>query len=143
VRLWSLHPSHLDARGLVALWREALLAQKVLRGLTRGYKHHPQLERFRAHPKPVAAIATYLSAVSDEAVRRGYRFDARKIAPGRTRTRIAVTRGQLAYERRHLLRKLKSRSPKDYVAHSKVKTRPHPLFRVKPGFVADWERASA
>lgn len=141
--MWSLHPSHLDSRGLVALWREALLAQKVLRGLTRGYRHHPQLERFRAHPKPLAAIATYLSAVSDEAVERGYRFDARKIGAGRTKVRIAVTRGQLAYERRHLLRKLKSRSPKEYAAHRKLKMRPHPLFLVKPGLVADWERASA
>ncbi|HEU5178767.1 MAG TPA: pyrimidine dimer DNA glycosylase/endonuclease V, partial [Burkholderiales bacterium] len=32
MRLWSLHPKYLDARGLVALWREALLAQAVLRG---------------------------------------------------------------------------------------------------------------
>ena len=27
MRIWSLHPEYLDARGLVALWREALLAQ--------------------------------------------------------------------------------------------------------------------
>lgn len=140
MRLWSLHPSHLDARGLVALWREALLAQKVLRGLTRGYKHHPQLERFRAHPKPVAAIATYLAAVSGEAVRRGYSFDARRIAAGRTRGKIPVTRGQLAYERGHLLRKLKARAPKDYAVQRKAKFKTHPLFRVKAGGVAGWER---
>lgn len=143
MRLWSLHPSHLDSRGLVALWREALLAQKVLQGLTRGYRHHPQLARFRAHPKPLAAIATYLSAVRDEAVRRGYHFDARKIGTGRSKGRIAVTRGQLAYERGHLLRKLRVRSPKDWAAQRKLKTRPHPLFLVKPGLVADWERAPA
>jgi hypothetical protein len=29
-RIWSLHPKYLDARGLVALWREGLLAQAVL-----------------------------------------------------------------------------------------------------------------
>ena len=54
MRLWTLHPRYLDARGLVALWREALLAQKVLRGKTRGYRAHPQLQRFReqADPKP-------------------------------------------------------------------------------------------
>lgn len=140
MRLWSLHPSHLDSRGLVALWREALLAQKVLRGLTRGYKHHPQLARFRAHPKPVAAIASYLAAVREEAVRRGYHFDARKIGAGRSKGKIAVTRGQVAYERGHLLRKLKVRSPKDYAVQRKVKIRPHPLFRTAPGGVADWER---
>jgi hypothetical protein len=138
--LWSLHPSHLDSRGLVALWREALLAQKVLRGLTRGYKHHPQLARFRAQPKPVAAIASYLAAVAAEASRRGYRFDARKIAAGRMRGKIAVTRGQLAYERGHLLRKLKVRSPKDHAVQRNAKLKIHPLFRAAAGGVADWER---
>ena len=140
MRLWSLHPSHLDAKGLVALWREALLAQKVLRGLTKGYKHHPQLARFRAHPRPVAAIATYLMAVSDEAVRRGYEFNVRKIAPVRTTLRIPVTRGQLSYERGHLLRKQKVRAPKDYAANKTIALKPHPSFRKVGGGIADWER---
>ncbi|MDP3542616.1 MAG: pyrimidine dimer DNA glycosylase/endonuclease V [Elusimicrobiota bacterium] len=129
MRLWSLRPSYLDARGLTALWREGLLAQKVLRGLTRGYRHHPQLARFREQPKPVAAIASYLEAVSQEAVRRGYHFDARKIAQGRTKSKLPLTRGQLAFERGHLPRKLKFR--------------PHPLFRLTPGSVAAWERSPA
>jgi len=60
VRLWSISPGYLDARGLVALWREALLAQKVLMGLTRGYTRHPQLERFRRTSDPVLYIGTYL-----------------------------------------------------------------------------------
>lgn len=140
MRLWSLHPSYLDARGLTALWREGLLAQKVLRGLTRGYRHHPQLARFRARPKPVAAIASYLEAVLEEAVRRGYRFDARKIGAGRMRGTMPVTRGQLAFERGHLLRKLKVRSPRDYAARRKLALRPHPLFHAVPGGVAAWER---
>jgi len=55
VRLWSVHPEYLDSRGLVALWREALLAQAVLRGETRGYRRHPRLARFRARPDPTAA----------------------------------------------------------------------------------------
>ena len=141
MRLWSLHPSHLDAKGLVALWRESLLAQKVLRGLTKGYKSHPQLARFRAHPKPVAAVATYLAGVSAEALRRGYSFDARKIAPARTKTRIAVTRGQLAYERAHLLRKLKVRAPGVWAAQRKEKLGLHPLFTAVAGGVEHWERA--
>ncbi|HKX52383.1 MAG TPA: pyrimidine dimer DNA glycosylase/endonuclease V [Nitrosospira sp.] len=37
MRLWTLHPRYLDTKGLVAAWREALLAQKVLSGLTSGY----------------------------------------------------------------------------------------------------------
>jgi hypothetical protein len=140
MRLWSLHPSHLDARGLVALWREALLAQKVLRGLTKGYRRHPQLARFRAHPSPVAAIAAYLAGVSEEAIRRGYSFDARKIVAGRARTKIPVTRGQLAFERKHLLRKLKLRAPKDYARERTLETTLHPSFRAVPGGVAVWER---
>ena len=72
MRLWTVHPSYLDARGLVALWREALLAQKVLLGKTKGYKAHPQLARFREAGDPVAVIASYLAAVHQEAAARGY-----------------------------------------------------------------------
>src|SRR5215469_13636323 len=73
MRLWTIHPKHLDAKGLVALWREALLAQKVLQGRTRGYRHHPQLFRFQATRNPAATIASYLAVVHEESVRRGYR----------------------------------------------------------------------
>src|SRR5579862_5032823 len=79
MRLWTLHPKYLDAKGLVALWREALLAQKVLRGKTKGYRHHPQLARFKAHENPVVALAAYLREVHKEAKRRGYAFDGSKI----------------------------------------------------------------
>jgi hypothetical protein len=43
MRLWSLHPQYLDPAGLVAVWREGLLARAVFAGQTTGYKHHPQL----------------------------------------------------------------------------------------------------
>ena len=66
MRLWTLHPKYLDAKGLVALWREALLAQKVLRGATKGYRHHPQLLRFSNSKNPPAALAAYLKAVHEE-----------------------------------------------------------------------------
>src|SRR5579863_4401842 len=98
MRLWSLHPSMLDRMGLVALWREALLAQKVLRGATKGYHHHPQLDRFRQSRNPARAIANYLWSVADEAHHRGYQFDLSKIAMPRGRATIPVTKGQLAYE---------------------------------------------
>jgi hypothetical protein len=97
MRLWTVHPRYLDAQGLVALWREALLAQKVLQGDTKGYKNHPQLMRFRATSDPQAAIATYLSAVVDEAVSRGYAFDASKIAIARVSITIDESEGQLLY----------------------------------------------
>ena len=82
MRIWSLHPSLLDRRALVACWRETLLAQKVLRGLTRGYMNHPQLIRFRAHPQPLEAVATYLSGLADEADARGYSFNRALIGAG-------------------------------------------------------------
>src|SRR3954469_9796324 len=111
MRLWTLHPKYLDPQGLVALWREALLARAVLRGETRGYKHHPQLDRFRAHGQPRSAINAYLAGVYGEAVARGYAFDAAKIGPVRAIALIPVSRGQIDHEWRHLLGKLMARSP--------------------------------
>jgi len=141
MRLWSLHPGYLDQKGLVALWREGLLAQAVLKGQTKGYRNHPQLQRFRAQPSPVSAIAAYLRAVHAEAVQRGYRFDAGKIASGATAPLIDVTQGQLEFEWRHLIAKLEARAPawRDALG-APDKLAPHPLFRAIPGGIEDWER---
>ncbi|WP_394551719.1 pyrimidine dimer DNA glycosylase/endonuclease V [Agromyces sp. MMS24-JH15] len=143
MRLWSLHPRYLDAAGLVAAWREALLAQKVLAGLTTGYTAHPQLARFRG--RPAEAIGTFLHGLADEADARAYRFDRTRITSGRDDSlRIPVADGQLAYEWAHLVAKLASRSPgrlrelgvDDPAA---VLPDPHPLFVVVPGPVEAWE----
>lgn len=82
MRLWSLHPSYLDAKGLVAAWREALLAQKVLAGATHGYRQHPQLVRFRDTDEPRAAMSAFLRGIHREATARGYTFDVEKIIRG-------------------------------------------------------------
>lgn len=144
MRLWSLHPSHLDAKGLVALWREGLLAQKVLLGQAKGYRAHPQLERFRADPDPVAAIGSYLWAVHAEASRRGYRFDATKIVVAVADVAevplMTVTAGQLAYEWAHLQAKLERRSPEVYARNQARRPEAHPRFTVVPGEVEPWER---
>jgi hypothetical protein len=140
MRLWSLHPRYLDPRGLVALWREGLLAQAVLSGRTRGYRHHPQLARFLASPSPRRHIAAYLRQVHAEASRRGYRFDAAKIGRGGPVAPLPVTRGQLDYEWGHLARKLRARAPALRGRLAAVKRpRAHPLFRVVAGGIADWE----
>lgn len=139
MRLWSLHPQYLDTKGLCALWREGLLAQKVLAGRTRGYRHHPQLQRFKRHRRPIAAIATYLVHVRREAERRGFRFRA-GIAPARCRTRLVVSDGQLRYELAHLRKKLWSRDrARAHALRSLRLPSPHPLFAVRPGPVAPWE----
>jgi hypothetical protein len=141
MRLWSLHPSLLDSRGLVALWREALLAQKVLRGATQGYRHHPQLERFRESGNPVRAIANYLWSVADEATERGYNFDVSKIARKRGETVIPVTRGQLAYELTHLKQKLQRRDPKRLKLVERLeRVKANPIFKAVKGPPASWER---
>ena len=140
MRLWSLHPKYLDPQGLVALWREALLAQAVIAGRTRGYRHHPQLRRLLAAPSPRKAIAAYLRGVHAEATRRGYRFDATKIGRGGEVESLTVSRGQLAYEREHLRRKLEHRSPAWLAGLPAVsRPQPHPLFRIVAGGVAEWE----
>ncbi len=141
MRLWSLHPKHLDAAGLVALWREGLLAKAVLTGKTKGYKHHPQLDRFKGTRRPAASLNAYLAEVHAESVRRGYRFDKRKLAGAKARGTLVVTRGQLEFEWEHLLRKLRRRSPAAFQAAKKA-GRPscHPLFTIRAGPIADWER---
>lgn len=142
MRLWTLHPRYLDARGLVALWREALLAQAVLGGQTRGYTRHPQLQRFRDCPAPMAAIAAYLHGVRAEACVRGYRFDAAKILSGPGAVQVESTLGQLGYEWKHLATKLRARDPSwlaNFVAVDFPE--PHPLFRLVPGPIAAWEVA--
>jgi hypothetical protein len=141
MRLWSVHPSYLDRQGLLALWREALLARAVLRGRTRGYRHHPQLHRFRSHRNPRAAISTYLRAVQVEATRRGYLFDAGKVGRGRVRSLLPVTAGQMAHEWQHLLRKLAVRSPSQYRQLRAIRRpRCHPLLRRRAGPIEPWER---
>ena len=141
MRLWTLHPRYLDPQGLVAAWREALLAQKVLAGKTRGYRHHPQLVRFQSQADPEAAIASFLVGLASEARRRGYCFDATKIAGRRFAGRIPETSGQLLYEWGRLKAKLRARAP-EWLGQLRWVATPeaHPLFRIVRGGVRDWER---
>ena len=143
MRLWTLHPRYLDPQGLVALWREGLLARAVLRDETRGYKHHPQLQRFQSHASPRLAINAYLTGVHAEATARGYAFDRGKIGPVRAVEPIVATSGQIDYEWEHLLRKLATRSPALFERFRDVDAPEcHPLFHAHPGPVAAWERTS-
>jgi hypothetical protein len=142
MRLWTLHPRYLDTKGLLAVWREGLLAQQVLQNKTKGYRNHPQLIRFRSSPDALAAIATYLRGIYEEAVRRGYTFDVNKIDPARFDGKILCTRGQLSHEWEHLRQKMKQRDPNRYVKMEEVEElEPHPLFRIVEGEVEDWEVA--
>lgn len=141
MRLWSIHPKYLDALGLVSLWRESLLAQKVLRGETKGFKNHPQLKRFKDHSKPEQAIANYLLKIWEEAKLRGYNFDRRKIEVLSSIKKIPVTGSQLKYEFDWLCKKLKKRNLSKYQdLFSVKKIESHPIFRVIEGEIEDWEK---
>jgi Pyrimidine dimer DNA glycosylase len=141
VRLWSVHPRYLDSVGLVALWREALLARKVLQNRTTGYRHHPQLRRFREQRNPVACINSYLGFVQAEAARREYRFDRSKIGRARAAGTLPETTGQLLFEWHHLLKKLELRSPA-FAARLVSVRQPeaNPLFHLVRGGVRCWEK---
>lgn len=140
MRLWSVHPKYLDTKGLIACWREGLLARKVLLGETRGYRNHPQLIRFRNSNNPVGSIDAYLSEILAEAESRGYRFDATKINPPARIDKIAVTSGQIEYETMHLKQKLASRDIKAYIRLKDVhEIAPNNIFVVYPGEIEKWE----
>lgn len=141
MRLWSLHPKYLDAKGLVALWREALLAKNVLEGNTKGYKHHPQLDRFRKTSQPIKAINFYLKAVWEEAKERNYRFDPGKFVADAVIDPIQVTSGQLNFEKDHLFKKLLIRDEKRYQTLINLRNfEIHPLFQLIEGDIEPWEK---
>ena len=141
MRLWSVHPKYLDAKGLTAVWREGLLARKVLLGETRGYRSHPQLERFRETASPVGFVDTYLFSICAEALSRSYRFDRTKIGPPSAEATLRVTSGQLTYEMEHLRKKLTNRDPSWFDSLCLIAIpEAHPLFEVQTGDIEPWER---
>src|SRR5690554_1100479 len=140
MRIWSLHPKYLDTKGLLALWRETLIAKHVLEGKTKGYKNHPQLNRFRESGDAVNLINQYLSEVYFEAEKRDYTFDRTKIDWNFNPGSLYVTDGQMGYERNHLLKKLEIRDPERFKQVSLVtKLDPHPLFNIVEGDIENWE----
>jgi len=143
LRLWSIHPKYLDRVGLVAVWREGLLARRVLEGKTKGYRNHPQLSRFKGYEKPVDLIDAYLFQIYLEAKRRGYSFDNSKIRGIKLQGVLTVTRGQLEYEFAHLLKKLEMRNKKKFEELKGLNPKniePNPVFRVVDGEIEKWEK---
>jgi hypothetical protein len=140
MRIWSIHPKYLDAKGLVALWREALLAKHVLENKTKGYRNHPQLIRFKNHDQPLQAISHYLSIVHEEALKRNYHFDESKLNRDFTPVMLTVTKGQLEFEMTHLKKKLQQRDParlEDIKLIGQFQC--HPVFKIVEGGVESWE----
>lgn len=141
MRLWSLHPSYLDSKGIVALWREALLAKHVLEGKTKGYTNHPQLIRFRNAKNPLSAINSFLLEVKIESEKRGYVFDKKKIGKIKIHQELPVTAGQLEYELEHLKKKLFIRDKNRFEKICNLKApKPNPLFKIIDGEIEEWEK---
>ncbi len=142
MRLWSIHFGYLDTNGLSGLWREALLAKKVLEGNTVGYKNHPQLRRFKDSVQPLAAINTYLWHVLEEAQTRRYTFNPAKIDANwvDANLRLTVNIGQLAYEAALLKRKLANRRHNGRLAIEEI-VQPCRFFTpVENEMIAEWEK---
>jgi hypothetical protein len=140
MRIWTIHPKYLDTKGLLAVWRETLLAQKVLKNETIGYKNHPQLSRFKATTDPVGAVADYLRGIYAEAVNREYSFSEDRIAHASFNGQILCTRGQLLYEWAHLKEKLRARDARKLQEVENIlEPEAHPLFKIVEGEIEDWE----
>jgi len=142
MRLWSLSPKYLDRQGLLAVWREGLLAKKVLAGKTKGYKNHPQLNRFKESDGVLDHINSYLFKIYQEAEKRGYKFSIEKIENLKIlNKKIKVNSGQVVYEFSHLLNKLKVRDTKRYQELKNIKIPAvNSLFKVVKGDIEDWEK---
>jgi len=147
MRLWSMHPAYIDSKGIVAFWREGLLAKKVLEGKSRGYKNHSQLVRFKKCADPILTMNVYLKDVLKEAGKMGYSFNSTKIELGLKSAKIPVTKGQIVYEAEHLKNKLMLPDP---LRHKKMidneskdsQVLPHPLLRLIEGKVEQWEKVN-
>jgi hypothetical protein len=141
MRIWSISLKYLDAKGLVAVWREALLAKNVLEGKTKGYKNHPQLVRFKNSTNPILMINAYLGFIYEEASIRNYKFDENKFLKVDKFEKIKVTKGQVKFELEHLRRKLIQRSPKDIdkLPQDDLKIQLVPIFEIVDGDIEAWE----
>ncbi|MFN3910313.1 MAG: pyrimidine dimer DNA glycosylase/endonuclease V [Candidatus Anstonellaceae archaeon] len=141
MRLWSIHPKYLDVKGLLAVWREGLLAKKVLEGKTKGYKNHPQLIRFKKYKNPIKIINAYLYEIYKEAKYRGYFFNKEKIKKVKLSSKIPINSGQIKFEFKHLLKKLNLRDKKKYKEIKSTKDiELHPIFFKVPGKIEKWEK---
>ena len=136
MRLWSIHPKYLDSKRLVALWRETLLARAVLDGKTKGYKNHPQLNRFKIQSKPLELINTYLYDVFKEAEKRNYNFNKNKLEKTFTKKKIKVTTNQLKYEIQHLFKKLNKKISAKDLKNIQVNS----IFKIIKGNIENWEK---
>ncbi len=153
MRLWSIHPSLLDTKGFSALWRESILAQNAILNKM-GYSNHPQLIRFKNSSDTNNCTRLYLLSIFSESIDRGYDFDYNKIVIGDKDIlerdilpSIPVTIGQVLYEKKLLLEKLKYRKrpmkeKKIMELEDKMNNcvQLNPVFTLVSGRIESWEK---
>ena len=141
MRLWSVSFKYLDAKGLLAVWREGLLAKNVLEGKTKGYKNHPQLQRFKNSKNPILMINVYLHFIVDEAEKRNYNFNREKLLKrSKTFDEIFVNDKLVEYEFSHLMKKLKIRDERRFenlISIKKIEV--NFTFKIRKGEIENWE----
>lgn len=140
MRLWTIHPSHLDRAGLLACWREGLLARRVRASTVPiGYANHPQLHRW----PDVATLDAYLHGLVDEAEVRGYRFDRTKLGARINTSPIPVSTGQVDFEAGRLVSKMWARGGRPRAPLSPGAIQVHPIFTIySSDKVEEWERGA-
>lgn len=167
MRLWTIHPTFLDNEGLHGLWREGLLAQKIIEDPTHGRSNNPQIARFRNHVSPISILGAYLWTVGHEGMERGFKYNVARIEDppmlgsimvpkgSSGDPRIPVTEEQIRFEFDHLFSKLEERDPVslekilNYSVQSTIKYREdfrlkaiNPAFRIVVGPIESWEKVS-
>jgi len=147
MRIWSIRHEYLDVKRLTAQWREALLCRNVLKGLTKGYRNHPQFNRIKSYENPLDFINAFLQTIYDEAKSRGYKYDITKIEKFENVKPINVTYGQAWYEFSHLQLKIeRSGDTNRYFNNQKsaqsdgAELKINKLFCLIPGDIESFEK---
>jgi hypothetical protein len=155
MRLWSIHPKYYDDSALARCIGEGLGGLRALCGLQKMHRNHPQLERFKKAAFCKHVLAEYIYCCHSESLVRekAYNFDFDVMydyLEGAVEgVNLPVTTGQIQYECKLLLAKMRSRSKggknRQYIELlrndiNRNQVELHPLFYAVPGPVESWEK---
>ena len=139
-RIWSLHPKYLDGIEIFFLWRNCIMAKKILDGTEKVNRKFPHLARFESSSNPIGAINIYLSEVYKIASTHGKNFKLDKFDDSFKDISLNVTKGQMEYEVELFKKKLRNRSSDTNALIFKIKIiEPNPLFKVVEGNKEAWD----
>lgn len=147
MRLWSLNPKYLDPLGLSRNYFEGLRGYNTLIGLTKIWKNHSQLIRFKKYD-PIPYLSFYLQNVLEEAIRRDLDWTTQSILKPITNDytqSMSVTEGQIEYEINWLHHKMKNRQKVhqkyiDLLESERNNVELNPIFYKVSGDIEFWEK---